>query len=210
MAGGQPRPLRSCPPSLSLPMYPGPSRPAAAWSGRGSWKSGSCPCPVPQGCHRGAESHCASSLDRDPGDASCCCGNREGGSSPCRPPPPPRVQCRQRGLVPALCAFSEGPPGRPQPAEERACRRNGGPRAPTLEEGWRGSGRVVPVLRWVPAGIPTGRLGATIRDRSERCDSAARHGGCCAACWSPSSAPGGAGERRGAPGSGAGSHPGGR
>ncbi|XP_071898950.1 protein Shroom4 isoform X2 [Anas platyrhynchos] len=46
-------------------------------------------------------------------------GNKErGGSLRCRPPPPPpRVLCRQRGLVPALCAFTEGPPGRPRPAE---------------------------------------------------------------------------------------------
>lgn len=63
MAGGQPRPLFvRAPPSLSLPVYPGPSRPVAAWSGWGSWKSGSRPCPVPQGCHRGAESHCAPNL----------------------------------------------------------------------------------------------------------------------------------------------------
>lgn len=145
---------------------PGPSTPRAgtraAWSGWGSWKSGSGPCPAPRGGTAGGREPAPCRGGPLPAPPTRCRASgrwvrrrrwgRQGtfpvaaeneGGGPCGPggavpraPPagPPRVLCRQRGLVRRSVHSGEGPPGRPLRRRGRPrCVRGGG--SPRLRHG---------------------------------------------------------------------------
>lgn len=156
----------ACPPPPCTERARGPPRPAPGRGQRGLAGGAGKVAPVPAlrpggvtaGLRAATAPGSAPSLGSREGTGGAlgmrpaAAGNKErGGSLRCRPPPPPpRVLCRQRGLVPALCAFTEGPPGRPRPAEVRACWRRRGAPGPMPEKGWGGGSRCEP-----PLGVPS-------------------------------------------------------